>query len=226
MNTIGYSAIFTEGSGSFGDSHSYNFFHGNHSSLCSPNYPSLPNILIPPQNDSQSKTSSNNKEENTKPTVTCKTYLDGAHLSFNSVHKIWGMVKIENLKENIQQNRPETLFDFVIVMDFSPAMHEEPKLAFILATLDYFLSKIEEGHRLCLIKINNRAQMMTEGLMFMTPANKEKMKKAIKGITKLDGESSLAEALCMALNVLKDRPSSEYFRLSSIMLFTGLWVKS
>lgn len=91
------------------------------------------------------------------------------------------------------------------------------KLAFVQATIEYLISKLTEAHRFCLIKFNQEVSMVTNGLLPMTPENKQKTRSLLHDI-KPQGTTNISDALFTALGVLSNRPDKN--RISTIMLFT------
>jgi Mg-chelatase subunit ChlD len=72
--------------------------------------------------------------------------------------------------------------DFVIVIDHSASMRLSHKLAFVQATIEYLISKLNEAHRFCLIKFNQEVSMVTNGLLAMTTENKQKSRSLLHDI--------------------------------------------
>ncbi len=50
--------------------------------------------------------------------------------------------------------------DFVVVIDHSSSMRMDNKLAFVQATIEYLISKLDESHRFCLIQVFNRSSLL------------------------------------------------------------------
>jgi Mg-chelatase subunit ChlD len=78
-----------------------------------------------------------------------------------------------------------TQVDFVVVIDHSASMKMNNKLAFVQATIEYLISKLNEAHRFCLIKFNQDVSLVTNGLLPMTNDNKEKVRALLHGILNL-----------------------------------------
>lgn len=154
-------------------------------------------------------------DEDTKDIVKMKVEMESNQKSFGSVHKIWGMIKLEaSLLRHVSIG-----MDFVVVIDHSSSMRLDQKLAFVKASIQFFISKLSKQHRFCLIEFNHEVNIVTNGLLEMTKENKSRVLNCLHDI-KPEGSTNISDALFLALDVLKERTEGEVLRISSIMLFT------
>ena len=72
--------------------------------------------------------------------------------------------------------------DFVIVIDHSASMKLNNKLAFVLATIEYLINKLNDHHRFCLIKFNQEVSLVTNGLLSMNDENKDRVRSLLHDI--------------------------------------------
>jgi Mg-chelatase subunit ChlD len=157
--------------------------------------------------------------------------VEYSQLGCNSVHKIWAMVKLKAVptlpttapSSHIGPPRPQPRFcgvDFVLAIDRSTSMGLDSKLAFVKATIDYFVSQLDETHRFCLIVFNQNVDMVTGELLPMTIANKQLVLEKLRSVT-AEGSTNISEALATCLGVVQTRPAEEVkARTASILLFT------
>lgn len=164
-----------------------------------------------------------------------ETLLEANNFKDSTVHKLWGMIKLEvpscscpntsptsspSLSSSLCEESENTLdVDFVVVIDHSSSMSNDNKLAFVQATIEYLLSKLSKQHRFCLIKFNKDVEVMTDGLLPMNSENKSKVLELLHEI-KPEGTTNISDALFKAIKLLNDRKGHLQNRLSSIMLFT------
>jgi Mg-chelatase subunit ChlD len=151
-------------------------------------------------------------------TLSFQTTLEATQAACNTVHKIWAMVELNAIQPC--KLIPKIPLDFVIVIDHSSSMRTNNKIAFVQATIEYMISKLEADSRFCLIKFNHEVSFVTSGLLQMTPENKSKVLELLKEI-KPEGSTNISDSLFAAINLLKSRELSEQNRISSVMLFTG-----
>lgn len=152
-------------------------------------------------------------------TLSISTLTESRELASGNIHKIWCSVQIEALKKKEPQQKTQTHIDFIVVIDHSSSMRMNNKLAFVKATIQYLVEQLSESHRFCLIEFNHEVNMVTEGLLAMNDDNKKVVLENLKRI-RPEGSTNISEALFTAINILKQRPSNESARISSVMLFT------
>lgn len=98
-------------------------------------------------------------------------------------------------------------------------MAMDGKLAFVQATIEYMIGKLSEEHRFCLIEFNHEVNMVTNGLLRMTPENKNTVLTLLTNL-KPEGSTNISDALFTSIELLKNRSVNEQLRISSVMLFT------
>ena len=104
-----------------------------------------------------------------------------------------------------------------MVIDHSSSMKFDNKLAFVLASIEFCLSQLEEHHRFSLILFNHQVTQLTNGLLPMTPENKEYVLSKLKEVV-ATGSTNIGDALITALDVLNSRTDSTI--QASVMLFS------
>lgn len=102
----------------------------------------------------------------------------------------------------------------------SSSMKMNSKLAFVKATIEYFIGQLTEHHRFCLIKFNQEVNLVTNGLLTMTPENKNLILQLLRDDIRAEGSTNISDALFTAIGILKNRKEDEQSRISSVMLFT------
>eukprot|EP01119_Soliformovum_irregulare_P018386 TRINITY_DN5619_c0_g1_i1.p1 TRINITY_DN5619_c0_g1~~TRINITY_DN5619_c0_g1_i1.p1 ORF type:complete len:528 (-),score=79.81 TRINITY_DN5619_c0_g1_i1:829-2412(-) len=150
--------------------------------------------------------------------IKASAIIEADELDCASVHKIWCMIHLDTAVQSSKLN-VVTQVDFVVVIDHSSSMSLNRKLAFVKATIQFFISKLTEAHRFCLIEFNHDIHMVTDGLLVMNEANKQKVLTALKEI-RPEGSTNISGALFTAVNVIRNRCTSESSRISTVMLFT------
>eukprot|EP01116_Phalansterium_solitarium_P023673 TRINITY_DN8414_c0_g1_i5.p1 TRINITY_DN8414_c0_g1~~TRINITY_DN8414_c0_g1_i5.p1 ORF type:complete len:466 (+),score=36.39 TRINITY_DN8414_c0_g1_i5:240-1637(+) len=147
--------------------------------------------------------------------------LERAQLACGSVHKLWGNISLDAVNRKVYSDVLSTMdIDFVVVIDHSSSMRLSNKLAYVKATIEYFISQLNEAHRFCLVKFNQDVNLVTDGLIQMSPDNKESVLHLLHNDIRPEGSTNISDALFTALGVLKRRHEAEHSRLSCIMLFT------
>lgn len=96
-------------------------------------------------------------------------------------------------------------------------MRVDSKLAFVQATIEYLLSKLEAMHTFSLIVFNHEVCVLAE-LFPCTPANKETILRLIHGLN-ASGPTNISEALFAGARILAGRGQG-HGRVSTLMLFT------
>lgn len=145
-----------------------------------------------------------------------QAFQEHTGLSFGTVHKLWIMLELEAIKQDIWTQLP---VDLIICIDISGSMKLNGKLAHLQATIQYFLTKLTSHHRLCLIVFNQDIHLLTEGLIPATEENKEIILAALHSL-RPSGSTNIGDALFKALELLKNREPISTARVSSVMLFT------
>eukprot|EP01117_Protostelium_nocturnum_P016062 TRINITY_DN628_c0_g1_i1.p1 TRINITY_DN628_c0_g1~~TRINITY_DN628_c0_g1_i1.p1 ORF type:complete len:633 (+),score=138.85 TRINITY_DN628_c0_g1_i1:536-2434(+) len=157
--------------------------------------------------------------------ISCSTLIEAPELGSSSVHKFWGMVKLEHMDFNSHYSSfssstsSSVPIDFIVVIDRSSSMKMDNKLAFLQATIEYLIHQLSPCHRFGLLTFNQEVTMITPGLLEMNADNKMQVSDLLKQI-KAEGSTNISDALLTAIGILNSRDPSEQHRASSIMLFT------
>lgn len=162
------------------------------------------------------------KKQEPGQALSLTTFLESSELAAGSVHKLWGMIRLDTSYNN---SSVVTNIDFIVVIDHSSSMKMNSKLAFVQATIEYLITQLTEAHRFCLIQFNQDVDVVTNGLVSMTAENKKLVLGLLRGI-KAEGSTNISEALFTAIGILNQRKLQEQSRLSSVMLFTGILLYS
>lgn len=186
----------------------------------------------PTSDASSSDADSNATAAQARHSLSIESSVEYSQLSCNNVHKIWGMVKVKAVPTlpmplpladvgPRQMPRPRLCgVDFVVAIDRSQSMGLDNKLAFVKATIDYFVSQLDETHRFCLCVFNQGVDMVTGELLPMTTENKQLVLDKLRTVS-ADGSTNISEALLTCLTVLQSRDSAEQAsRVASVLLFT------
>lgn len=148
------------------------------------------------------------------PALSVKAEIESHSFLYSDVGKIWGSLTLFSKP----LSKPSSLMiDFVVVVDTSASMKLDGKLAFIQATVDYMLTRLDSNQTLTLIAFNHEVTLLTE-LMPCTPENKEHIHDII-GNLEASGSTNISEALMTGVQVLQNRENSRK-RISTLMLFT------
>lgn len=144
---------------------------------------------------------------------------EATELNAGAIHKIWCLLELKALAK-LKKPPSSIQVDFVVVIDHSSSMRMNNKLAFVQATIQYFIEQLNESHRFCLVEFNSQVHKVTDGLLEMNPENKKRVLESLKDI-KPEGSTNISDALFTAIDILKERRGGESSRISSVMLFTG-----
>lgn len=142
--------------------------------------------------------------------------LERNALTYNSIHKLWGMISLQSLCP--VQSSKSIPVDFILVIDISDSTSNESKLAFLRASFEYLLSKLDENQTFSLIAFNHEIAVLNK-LVPCTQDNKLKILEIVKTL-KPSGSSKILNALVAAVDILKQRNISQKKRISSVLLFT------
>jgi hypothetical protein len=155
-----------------------------------------------------------------KNTLRLTAESEAKQLPYGSIHKIWCMVQLDATRKLSLDMGKKLPIDFIVAIDHSSSMRMNDKLAYVKATIQYFIEQLSDTHRFCLIEFNHEVNKVTDGLLEMNETNKKLVLENLKKITP-EGSTNISDALITAINILKDRPGTESSRISSVMLFTG-----
>ncbi len=143
--------------------------------------------------------------------------LENNALSYDSVHKTWGMVTLQT--NPLIEHAPVSLpADFVICIDVSATLRVDSKLPFVQATIQYLLSKLDENQTISLLAFNHEVKVLVE-LCRCTPTNKEQILSLVHKL-QVTGSSNLGAALFGGTSILNKRQGGDRSRISTLMLFT------
>lgn len=157
-----------------------------------------------------------NNTPNEQMALSMSSVLERNTLTYNSIHKLWGMISLQSLCPPTALSNSISV-DFILVIDVSCSTNES-KLAFLRASFEYVLSKLDENQTFTLIAFNHEISVLTK-LVPCTKDNKTKILEIVKSLIP-SGSSKIFNALHAAAEILKDRPGSQKNRISSVLLFT------
>lgn len=186
-------------------------------SLLSPPPPSK--VVLPLPLDAPKKLLTPTPEN--EHTLGLSAVLESSQLACSNVHKLWANVSLDAVNRKVHGDVLSALdIDFVVVIDHSSSMISKNKLAYVKATIEYFISQLNESHRFCLVKFNHEVNLVTDGLIQMDADSKASVLNQLRNDIQAEGSTNISDALFTALGVLRRRHETEHHRLSCIMLFT------
>mmetsp|Transcript_11783 Transcript_11783/g.12955 ORF Transcript_11783/g.12955 Transcript_11783/m.12955 type:complete len:379 (+) Transcript_11783:109-1245(+) len=144
------------------------------------------------------------------------TLCEMQNLSYNETHKCWAMLTLQTDPVGKRPKR-NNFVDFVVCIDLSASMKTQSKLAFVQASIEYLLDRLDERHRFSLVIFNHVVQQVTD-LISCTQHNKEVIKRHLRGLTP-NGSTNISGALFKAIEILNRRGDTSG-RIASVMLFT------
>jgi hypothetical protein len=105
--------------------------------------------------------------------LTLETSLEHRSLAHHTIHATWGVVTLRATHAQLNV-RPSPPADFVIAIDISASMRVDSKLAFVQATIEYLLMKLNDNQTFSLVIFNHEVQVLAT-LLKCTEDNKEKI---------------------------------------------------
>jgi len=151
-----------------------------------------------------------------KEALELTTYLENESVACGAVHSLWSMIQLNACATKITNVLP---MDFIVLLDHSSSMVLDSKMAFVLATVEFFITELSPLHRFSLVQFNDTVEEITDGLEYMTPTNRKKLSTKLSKI-QAAGSTNIGGAMHSAINILTNRPAEEQSRLAAVFLFT------
>jgi len=145
------------------------------------------------------------------------TFLENDNVACGTVHSMWSMIQLNACQADICNVLLP--MDFIVLLDHSSSMVMDEKMAFVLATVEFFISNLSPLHRFSLIQFNDTVEEITDGLEHMTTQNRTRLSTKLSKI-QAAGSTNIGGAMHSAINILTSRPAEEQSRLAAVFLFT------